>query len=155
MDYPLVFAELFPGENVSPVVGNSGVTYAQISQTWRGSTAIPSEETLQSTWESLILLHPEYALTGADLIAAIARKVAKLLAESDPTADGRIIRALAVTTLGEVNDLRQWIAAFKVQVAAATSLANLQTRVAALPAMPDRTKAQLIAAIKNKIDANE
>lgn len=59
--------------------------------------------------------------------------------------------ALALLTLDEINNLRQWVASFKAATAAATSLADLKTRVAALPNMPDRTRQQLINAVKAKI----
>lgn len=63
-----------------------------------------------------------------------------------------LIRALALTVLDEVNVLREWIVSFKAATAAATNLSTLQSRVAALPDLPDRTKAQLINAIQNKTD---
>lgn len=62
-------------------------------------------------------------------------------------------RGFALVSLDEINNLRQWIESFKTAVAASTSLGNLQTRVAALSAMPDRTKAQIIPAAKNKISS--
>jgi len=62
-------------------------------------------------------------------------------------------KAIILTLIDELNLLRDWIVAFKVQTAAATSLANLQTRVAALPDMPDRTVPQAIAAVRTKAGA--
>jgi hypothetical protein len=59
-------------------------------------------------------------------------------------------KAIVLTLIDELNLLREWIVAFKAQTAAATSLANLQTRVAALPDMPDRTVPQAIAAVRTK-----
>lgn len=75
-------------------------------------------------------------------------------APATASAEQRILRALAAVTLDEVNVLRQWIASFKSEVAGATSLADLKTRVAGLPSMPDRTAVQLRAAIENKLDGN-
>lgn len=69
----------------------------------------------------------------------------------DPT--GALIRAVAGVTMDELNAIRQWIEAFKAQVALATTLADLKTRVAALPAMPDRTLTQARTAIQAKITA--
>ncbi len=57
-------------------------------------------------------------------------------------AEARAYRAIAALTIDELNALREWIVSFQAAVAAATSLANLQTRVAALPNLPDRTLAQ-------------
>jgi len=64
-----------------------------------------------------------------------------------------LIRAVAAVTADEVNIIRQWLADFKTQTALASSLANLQTRVAALPATPLRTLAQIRTAIASKIDS--
>ncbi len=68
--------------------------------------------------------------------------------ESTPL--GQILRAEALVLIDEINALREWITTFKAATAAATSLANLQTRVAALASMPDRTAAQAKTAIVNK-----
>lgn len=72
----------------------------------------------------------------------------------DAASDSGIIqRAVADIARDEINILRQWLASFKIEVAAATNLADLKTRVATLPATPDRTLAQLRTAIKNRIDS--
>jgi hypothetical protein len=55
----------------------------------------------------------------------------------------------------ELNILRGWIADYKTEVAAATSLGDLQTRVAGLPDLPDRTLVQLKTAIQNRISEND
>lgn len=69
---------------------------------------------------------------------------------NDPTL--KVVRALALSVLSELNTLRGWLASFKTEVAAAASLADLKTRVAGLPATPDRTRQQLVNAILAKID---
>ncbi len=81
-----------------------------------------------------------------------ARTVADNLVDLDKSALLKIARAEASVLVDEINALRQWITQFKAATAAATSLANLQTRVAALPNMPDRTLAQAKTAIKAAID---
>jgi len=63
------------------------------------------------------------------------------------------LRAEAKLIVNEINILRQWIVAFKVEVAAATSLADLKTRVATLPNLPDRTFEQAKTAMKNEVTA--
>ena len=63
------------------------------------------------------------------------------------------LKAVALVVLAEVNLVREWLSAYKTQVAAATSLANLQDRVAAMPAMPERTVDQLKAAVRDKVTA--
>lgn len=66
---------------------------------------------------------------------------------------GVIQRAVADIVKDEINMLRQWLVSFKVEVAAATNLANLQARVATLPNLPDRTLLQLRNAIQARIDS--
>lgn len=61
-------------------------------------------------------------------------------------------RALVQILLEELNNLRQWDSTLKAQIALATSLADLKTRVGALPAMPDRTFIQFKNAFINKIN---
>lgn len=58
-----------------------------------------------------------------------------------------LLRGILLLLMDELNVLRDWITQYKAQVAAATSLANLQTRVAALPNVPQRTNQQLRTAI--------
>ena len=58
-------------------------------------------------------------------------------------------RAIALMAIQEINALRDWITSFKSAVAAATSLANLQSRVAGLADMPDRTLSQAKQSYKN------
>lgn len=75
---------------------------------------------------------------------------ALIIASSDV---GIVERASADVMKDEINLLRQWLAAYKIEVAASTSLADLKTRVATLPATPDRTLAQFETAKINKIDS--
>jgi hypothetical protein len=65
---------------------------------------------------------------------------------------GRALRAVVLTALDEVNVLRDWVTQFKAATAAATSLANFQTRVAALPNLPQRTAAQAKSALLARIN---
>lgn len=82
-----------------------------------------------------------------------ARTTAQAQLDTDKSAALKISRAVAALTIDEINTLRQWLVSFKTEVAAATNLADLKTRVATLPNTPDRTLAQAVTAIKNKIDA--
>ena len=59
--------------------------------------------------------------------------------------------ALALATLDAINELRQWDAALKTATAGAGTFAAFKTAVAALPATPDRTRTQLIAAVRSKL----
>lgn len=67
-------------------------------------------------------------------------------------AEYRLVRAVAKLAVDEINALRQWVTAFKAAVAAASSLADLKTRVAALPNVPDRTYAQARTAVQNLVN---
>ena len=64
-------------------------------------------------------------------------------------------QALALLVLNQVNILRGLWMAYKVEVAAATSLGDLQTRVAGMDDTPELTISQLKTAMKNQIDAME
>ena len=61
-------------------------------------------------------------------------------------------RALVMILLDELNTIRQWTVSFKTEVAAATNLADLKTRVATLSTLSDRTIAQAKTAYTNKIN---
>jgi hypothetical protein len=87
------------------------------------------------------------AIAAADLLAS--KTGAKISIDG---IGGYDKRALAKIMIDEINVLSQWLASFKVEVAAATNLADLKTRVAGLPATPDRTLAQAKTAYKNLID---
>lgn len=90
------------------------------------------------------------ALDAAEVLAA--RAIANALLSNDRKGPQKLARAIALVALDEVNVIRSWLADFKTQVAASTSLANLQSRVASLPNTPQRTKAQLLTAVANRID---
>jgi len=55
----------------------------------------------------------------------------------------------------EINVYRQWLTDFKAAVAASTSLANFQSRVAAMDDMPQRTLSQMRTAIENRINKDD
>ncbi len=97
------------------------------------------------------------ALAGLDLSPAgeAARQIVRNRTDATTafqasTPLGQILRAEALVLIDEINALREWITSFKAATAAATSLANLQTRVAALASMPDRTASQAKTAIVAK-----
>lgn len=69
------------------------------------------------------------------------------------TIEGVELRAFVGVLVDELNILRQWTRDFKTEVAAATSLANLQARVATLATLNDRTLAQAKTAYQNKISS--
>ena len=61
-------------------------------------------------------------------------------------------KAMLKLLVKENNAARKWLDDFKVAVAASTSLANLQARVAALPNMPERTAEQVKNALKDELN---
>lgn len=81
------------------------------------------------------------------------QRTAASAAVTDTNTPGKVYRGIAAVLVDEINILRQWLASFKTEVAAATSLADLKTRVATLPATPDRTLAQAKTAVQNAIAA--
>jgi len=69
------------------------------------------------------------------------------------TVSGQSLRCFAESIRKEINTVRGWTVSYKTEVAAATSLGDLQTRVAGLPTLGDRTLAQLKTSIQNCIDS--
>lgn len=63
----------------------------------------------------------------------------------------RVNRAIVLVSKDEINNIRQWLESFKAEVALASSLADLKTRVASLSSMPNRTSSQAKTAIINKL----
>lgn len=90
-----------------------------------------------------------------------AAKDAKVLAQDAITngaaqnadSNRRLIIGLTQMISDEFNTHTTWNSALTSAIAAATSLANLQTRVAAITAIPQRTEAQVRTAIIAKINA--
>jgi hypothetical protein len=73
--------------------------------------------------------------------------------QSETSSDAKLKRALAAVLLDELNLHALKHNAILDAVDAATSLADLKTRIAAIPDYPQRTLTQLITAIQNKINA--
>jgi hypothetical protein len=63
---------------------------------------------------------------------------------------GQILRAEVLVMVDEINLLRAWITSFKAATAAAASLADLKTRIAALDNLPQRTAVQAKNAVVAK-----
>jgi hypothetical protein len=89
-------------------------------------------------------------LLGVMLVVCIAAGVRERFYT---TPSPQLSEAIVLLTMDEVNNLRGWIVSFKAATAAASSLADLKTRVAALPNMPDRTTNQLVTELSAKLDA--
>ena len=94
------------------------------------------------------------AEAAAQREAAAAEAAAALLAmESELDNAERITKGLALTILDALNRISARIREGDAAVAAATSLADLKTRTAALSEVPSRTAAQLKEAVKAKVQA--
>jgi hypothetical protein len=89
----------------------------------------------------------------AEAAAAQAAEAAALLAmQSELDNAERITKGLALTILDELNRIASRMRDFDAAVQAASTLPDLKTRVAALSKIPDRTAAQLKAAVKAKVE---
>lgn len=67
----------------------------------------------------------------------------------------KLMTAFADVIKDELNILRGWLVDYKAEVAAATSLPDLQSRVAALPDLADRTLLQVKTQVQNRISEND
>lgn len=64
----------------------------------------------------------------------------------------QLLEALTLVILDRFNVVHDWMNDFKAEVAAATSLADLQSRIAGLPNMPELDASQIIPALQAKWD---
>ena len=81
----------------------------------------------------------------------VLRRIAAALAE-DTKAESKLMRALLSALLDELNLHATKINSILSAVDAATSLADLKTRIAAIADYPQRTMDQAVQSIKNKIN---
>lgn len=85
-----------------------------------------------------------------DSLAVRLRKIAAALAE-DEKSESKLMRALLAALLDELNLHASKINSILSAVDAATSLADLKSRIGAIADYPQRTMAQAVASIKTKI----
>lgn len=121
--------------NLSTVLGQPTNTWIRDAGTWR----------LESAGE-------QTARLAAESAAMLAEKKIRAKAVFND-AQEQALRVLCDILKDEFNIVRGWTVSFKAEVAASTSLANLQTRVATLPTLNDRTLDQLKTAFDNRVDA--
>ncbi len=130
------------------------VTVSGVVSPYNPATVVVSPSNLQSAAQPFINAFNGSQTTQDAWAARVTDYESSTLVymfSPDPAA--RAYRAITALTIDEINTLREWIVAFKVATAAATSLANLQTRVAALPDLPDRTLAQAKSAFITKVNS--
>jgi hypothetical protein len=117
------------------------------------SNGIVSPENLQAAANPVIAAFDDSDAAHLDFANNKARNEANNDIDNNKAGLYKSLRAEAKLIVNEINILRQWIVGFKVEVAAATSLADLKTRVATLPNLPDRTFEQAKTAMKNEVMA--
>lgn len=135
--------------------GESGCTYP----TWSGNTLRvkwSSGPTAQNLTDlTSVISSFDGSQSGLDNFQKASDKAAakaNMAGGVDP--NSRLSRAIASVILDQFNTVRAWDMSLKAAVAAATNLANLQTRIAALPNLPQLTLSDVQTAISNKIDTN-
>ena len=89
----------------------------------------------------------------SDFKQAEANNALSLL-EQDPKLR-RILKAVTAVILQELNRQRQWDIDFKAQVAASTSLANFQTRMASMSSPGTVSFNDFFNLVKNRIDPDD
>jgi hypothetical protein len=117
------------------------------------------EEYAGLVWHDLVQAKPteqevtdglaQYGTPEAILVDVRSAAVTELI--SDPSPSAKLVRAILLTALDEINVLRQRDVDNHADVANATTLADLKTRWAARAALGDRTATQLKTAVQNKI----
>jgi hypothetical protein len=110
-------------------------------------------ETVTEIWTDGEMAAQETQRQAEAAADAAAQAAALLALESELDNAERITKGLALAILDALNRLSARIREGDAAVAAATSLADLKARTAALSAVPDRTAAQLKAAIKAQVEA--
>lgn len=106
---------------------------------------------IPSIYRKWVTDHVAEMTVGEKATVDAAIEMARRTAEAAKYDAKEILRAQALVLIDEINNLRQWIESFKTATAAATSLADLKTRVAGLSSMPNRTPTQARTAIVNKL----
>jgi hypothetical protein len=154
MDIPIVLQRI---RNLVPwgPMAQTGVSYADFVAAWPATSGTPpTEAEMLAEWQEYLAEWGGFAPGTPEFAALVARR-ADAAGLDAPTGGPRVLRAVVALTVDELNDLRSWVTAFKATTAAATSLADLKTRVANLPNLPARTLQQARAAIVNKVEAGD
>jgi hypothetical protein len=115
------------------------------------ATYLVAPSSLQAAAQPFITAFDDSPAGDAADLNLAARANGSSNIDDDHTALWKALRGAAAVLVDELNILRQWEMSLKAAVAAATSLADLKTSVAALPNLPDRTLAQAKSAIQAKI----
>lgn len=100
--------------------------------------------------DDIVLPNPPIFDTN-DSPAVVQRREAVKVVDSS-SGDAKLIRAVAAVMFDETNLHALKINSILDAIDAATTLVDLKARIAAIPDYPQRTLAQAIAAIKNKLN---
>lgn len=112
---------------------------------------IPFDFISETAYNAFILSHLPVPLTPVQLVALFRALAINLMDSPDPSQ--KVLRALLLVLIDELNILRQRDRDRSADVAAAASLADLKTRWAARSALADRDITQVKPAIQNKINS--
>lgn len=115
--------------------------------------SVPKIFTAPSTVRNATPAEQTAFVSAGSIDANLQQRAAALVLFQTNLTQRKVLQGLVAVLVDENNILRQWIMAFKAAVAASTNLANLQTRTAALPDMPDRTLPQARTAVQAKINS--
>jgi hypothetical protein len=98
---------------------------------------------------------PEKAVVDAQLASAEANVQKARAKQTYETTDqqGRVLRAVVVLTVDELNALRTWTRDFKTLTAASANYSAFATAVSTLPTLNNRTYAQAKTAIESAVDS--
>lgn len=113
------------------------LTVVPTAQATCANTALAAFDWKQSTQDTWDLAH---------LRSDAATRIA-----TDTDAEAKVYRAIAAVLVDELNLHALKVNAILDAVDAATSLADLKTRIGAIPDYPQRTPIQIITAIQNKL----
>lgn len=95
------------------------------------------------------------ALQAADRLKTQLRKQAKAILDATDNELADLLRAIVLADVDGHNNTRAWIRSFVAATAAASSLADLKTRVAALAPTPDFALPTVRGQIKSHLDTGE
>ncbi len=131
----------FMGDDPAPLSGIDFAPPDDVAPFWREGADHTAAQALIDGWD----------WTPRTDIQELREEAAALFSAMER--EGQALRGLALVTMDEVNILRSWVAQFKAAVNLASSLADLKTRVAALPNVPQRTASDIKPAIVTKINS--
>lgn len=142
--YQTLLASGIPVDRVTGVPPNPTITY----QPWITGAALTAAQSATAT----VLATFNWTTTADDAWVLSQRRAGAADSLDRADSHGQLLRALVGVLVSEVNTLRQWVSALRTQIGAASSLANLQTRVGGLAALADRTADQARAAVLARVN---